>query len=431
MIFIHNVLYLGVKSEVLVDGACIVTFGKEGSVQCPANVADIERIDANGQILFPSFIDVHVHLRQPGYEWKESIETGLNAALYGGIGRVCCMANTNPVNDSASVTKDILASAQSSHPHGPFVYPIAAASIGLKGEVLAPLGELTKAGCVAVSNDGVPLTNTEMVRRVMEYASDFGLILIDHCEDPFLAKETHMTEGRLSASMGIKGQPDIAEALQANRDMLLAEYLDLPLHIAHVSAKKTVELIELAKLRGVDVTAETCPHYLLLDESILAGYNTNAKVNPPLRTPADVQAIRQAVKNGTIDCLVTDHAPHAEHEKNQPFDLVPNGITGLDTALSLLWQLVEEGVLSQENLIEGYCIKPAKRFNLPHNSFQKGDPADFFLFDPNTEWEISAKTMYSKSCNTPWLGKTVKGKVTAHYLGGINLFNVYGQNTRR
>lgn len=418
---VRNALYLGVPHDVLVRDGLVAGFGPTGTVRGVEAESSEDAVDASGKVLFPSFIDAHVHLRQPGFEWKEDVASGLAAAAHGGIGHVMCMANTDPVNDNASVSRLILEAASQSHPHGPFVHPIAAATVGLDGTELAPLGELTAAGCVAVSNDGRPLVDTEILRRIMEYASDLGLILIDHCEDPYLARKAHMSEGALSGRLGIKGQPDVAEAMQASRDILMAEYLGLPVHIAHVSCRRTLDVIAWGKSRGVQVTAETCPHYLLLDESELEGYSTNAKVNPPLRTPDDVQAMRKAVKSGLIDIIATDHAPHAAHEKEHPFDLAPNGITGLDTAVSLLWSLVEQGGVTQADLVRLYANEPARIFGLPVNRFQTGDPADFFLFDPSLEWKVIPQNLYSKSANTPWLGKTLRGRLSAHWMGGVKI----------
>ena len=420
MMILRNARYLGEPHDLLVRDGRVAAFGPAGSMEA-AVPSDAETVDAAGQVLFPSFIDAHVHLREPGFEWKEDVASGLSAAAHGGVGRVLCMANTDPINDDAGVTRLILDAGARSHPHGPYAHPVAAATVGLKGQELAPLGELAAAGCVAVSNDGVPLADTEIVRRVMEYAADLGLILIDHCEDPALARKAHMSEGRLSGLMGVKGQPDAAEAIQAARDILLADYLGLPVHIAHVSCRRTLDVIAWGKARGVRVTAETCPHYLLLDESALEGYNTNAKVNPPLRTPDDVEAMRTAVKSGLIDILVTDHAPHAAHEKEHPLDQVPNGITGLDTAVTLMWALIAGGILDEADLMRLYAWRPADIFGLPVNRFQPGDPADFCLFDPGREWVVEPHTLYSKSANTPWLGKTLRGRVSAHWIGGVQI----------
>ncbi|MCH5276577.1 MAG: dihydroorotase [Desulfovibrionaceae bacterium] len=418
MMILRNARYLGEPYDLLVRDGRVAAFGPAGSLDIPS---DAETVDAAGHRLFPSLIDAHVHLREPGFEWKEDVASGLAAAAHGGVGRVLCMANTDPVNDEASVTRHILDAAARSHPHGPCAYPVAAATVGLKGQELAPLGELAAAGCVAVSNDGVPLANTEIVRRVMEYASDLGLILIDHCEDPGLARATHMNEGCLSGMMGVKGQPDVAETIQAGRDILLAEYLGLPVHIAHVSCRRTLDILAWGKARGVRVSAETCPHYLLLDESALEGYNSNAKINPPLRTPDDVDAMRAAVKSGLIDIVVTDHAPHAAHEKEHPLDQAPNGITGLDTALTLMWSLIAAGILDEADLMRLYAWKPAEIFGLPVNRFRPGDPADFCLFDPEREWVVRPESLYSKSANSPWLGKTLRGRVSAHWMGGVKI----------
>ena len=284
-LLIKNARYLGDSVDLL------VVDGKVQSLSASINApADAEIVDAAGKILFPSFIDVHTHLREPGYEWKETVATGLSSAAHGGFGAILCMANTDPVNDDAAVTEQILESARRSWPNGPRVHPIGAATVGLKGEELTRMSELKDAGCVAISNDGRPVGNTEIFRRMLEYATDLDLIVIDHCEDPYLAAKSHMNEGVTSGVLGVKGQPDVAETIQASRSILLADYLGVPVHIAHVSAKRTVDIIAWGKSRGVKVTAETTPHYLTLDDTAVNGYNTLAKVNPPLRTPADVAA---------------------------------------------------------------------------------------------------------------------------------------------
>ncbi len=419
VLFVHNALYLHRPVDILVRDGRIAALDACGALGDA--VADAERYDAAGQTLFPSFIDAHVHLREPGFEWKETVASGLAAAAHGGFSAVMCMANTRPVNDNASVTEHILAAGRRAFPHGPRAYPVGAATIGLKGEELSPMHELAEAGCVAISNDGLPVGDSEIFRRVMEYAADLGLIVIDHCEDPGLARKAQMNEGEVSGILGLRGQPDVGEAIQAVRSMLLAEYLRLPVHIAHVSSARTVDLIAWSKARGVQVSAETCPHYLMLDEHEVEGYNTNAKVNPPLRTQKDMAALRQAVKTGVIDMFVTDHAPHAAHEKDVPFDEAPNGFTGLDLAVSLTCSLVRDGVLTEQDLIRLWCEAPGERFNLPVNRFRPGDPADFFLFDPGIEWQVTPDTLFSRSHNTPWLGRTLHGRVTAHWIGGVKV----------
>ena len=345
-LLIKNARHLEAPVDLLVRHGKIVTMTPAGHHAYDSR----EVFDAEGLVLMPSCIDAHVHLREPGFEYKEDIASGLEAAARGGFGAVMCMANTKPVNDTASITRAMLDSARKSHPNGPRLHPIAAATVGLKGEEMAPLAELKEAGCVAVSNDGRPLDNAELVRRIMEYGADLNMVLIDHCEDPQLAKGWRMHEGVTSGLLGVKGQPAAGEANQAMRDIMLAEYLGVPVHIAHVSAALTVDCIAWGKARGVKVTAETCPHYLLLDETALEGYNTQAKVSPPLRTAADREALRRAVKNGTIDILATDHAPHAAHEKEGTLDDAMCGFTGLDLAVSLTWGLVAEGVLTEADV---------------------------------------------------------------------------------
>lgn len=414
-----NAQYLEAGVDVLVEDGRIVTMMPAGKLSVPS---DCDTMDAQGKVLLPSLTDCHVHLRDPGFEWKEDIATGLEAAAHGGIGSVMCMPNTKPVNDNAAVTRYMLDKAAKSHPNGPRLFPVAAATPGLKCQGLSPLGELKDAGCVAVSNDGRPMSDTELMRRAMEYGWDLGLKFTDHCEDPQLAPGYLMNEGEMSARLGVMGQPVVGEALQVFRDCLLSEYLDIPVHIAHVSCAMAVDALAWAKARGTRVTAETCVHYLMLDETAMEGYNTLAKVNPPLRTKADRDRLREAVKTGIVDIVVTDHAPHAAMEKETTLDLAPNGFTGMDLSLTLMWQLVRENVLTQADIVRLMSTRPNELFNLPCNRFNPGDPADFFLFDPDLEWTVSKETLYSRSWNTPYLGQTLKGRVTHHWIGGVQLF---------
>lgn len=407
-----------IPHDLLVKNGAIAACAPAGSLDIPG---DAKRIVSAGKRLFPSFIDAHVHLREPGHEYKEDVASGLEAAAHGGFGAVMAMANTRPVNDNASVTSFILGQGAKHWPRGPRVLPVGALTIGLEGKELAPLGELAEAGCVAFSNDGRPVTNTELFRRGIEYAAQWGMVIIDHCEDEFLARDTHMNEGDVSSRIGVKGQPTVAEALHVARDILLAEYLDLPVHLAHISCRQSVELIRHAKERGIKITAETCPHYLLLDESQLAGYGTAAKVNPPLRTPDDVAAMRAAVRDKVIDIFVTDHAPHAPHEKEVPLDSAPNGMTGLETAIPLTYDLVRQGLIAENDFVRMWHTGPSEIFNIPINRFTPGDPADFFLFDPAEDWTVSRETLHSKSINTPFWGQIMRGKVTAHWLGGCRV----------
>jgi len=378
--------------------------------------------DAYGLTMLPSMIDVHVHLREPGFEYKEDVQSGLAAAAWGGFGAVMCMANTKPVNDVATTTELMLEKARAHWPDGPRLYPVGALTKGLKGEELAPMAELARAGCEAFSNDGLPVKNTDLFRRAMEYASDWGKPVIDHCEDPYMAVGAGINEGEVGDRLGLNGQPDVAEALQVARDILLAEYLDMHIHLAHISCRKSVDLIRFAKARGVRVTAETAPHYLILTDDYLEApetqYSSYAKVNPPLRKEDDRLAMIEALEDGTIDILATDHAPHAEHEKEVEFDIAPCGISGLDTAFAVTWGLVRDGVLSEETFNRAWVTKPAEIFGFEYNQFNEGDPADFFLFDPEEEWVVGPDTMHSKGKNTPLRGGTLKGRVKTHFLRG-------------
>lgn len=400
---------------------CLMDGGKISSVtphDPKKNFKNAKAVDAAGLILLPALIDCHVHLREPGFEYKEDVASGLAAAAHGGFGRVLCMANTRPVNDSATVTRLILEKAAASWPDGPFVHPVGALTRGLSGKELAPMGELKDAGCAALSNDGVPVANSEIFRRGLEYAAAVGLPVIDHCEDPFLGPHAGVNEGEVSDRLGLTGAPWAGEAIQVARDALLAEYLGVPVHIAHVSCAASVGVIRWAKTRGAKITAETCPQYLLFTEDVVSGYDPNCKVNPPLRTEADRQAILAGLIDGTLDCLCTDHAPHAAHEKETTFDEAPCGMTGLDTALAATWPLVARGDLPAEVFLRAWHEAPARVFHLPLNLFRPGDPADVTLFDPSKEWTAAPETLKSKSANTPWLGKTLAGKTAGLFLGG-------------
>lgn len=417
-VFVHNAARGGKSFDILVENGRIAAAGPSGSLSVPAG---LDTVDAGGQLVFPSFVDAHVHLRDPGYEYKEDIRSGLTAALHGGFGAVMPMANTAPVNDDAATTRYMLEKASGLFPHGPRLYPVGALSVGLEGKELAPMGELKEAGAVAISNDGKPVRSADLFRHAMEYAATFGLLVIDHCEDPDLAQGWQMNEGAASATLGLKGQPCAGEAAQVARDILLSEYLNLPIHLAHVSARQSVDLIRWAKSRGVKVSAETCPQYLFLDDSLIGDYNTAFKVSPPVRGRADVAALRAAVADGTIDILVTDHAPHAAHEKEVPFDEAPCGMIGLETAVPLTYGLVREGIIDLERFENIWCHHPARIFGLPVNGFRPGDPADFFLFDPEAEWRVTPESLHSKSKNSPWLRETLLGRVTAHWLSGRKL----------
>ncbi len=378
-------------------------------------------VDAHGLVLLPSLVDVHTHLREPGFEYKEDIQSGLRAAAHGGFGTVMAMANTKPVNDTSSVTRFMLDTALRHWPRGPRLHPVGALTKDLAGEELSPMAELLEAGCVAFSNDGMPVGNTELFRRAVEYAHGFGCKVIDHCEDLHLGLGAGVNESPLSGLLGLKGQPSVAETLHVARDVLLSLYLKMPIHLAHISCEESVALIAWGKERGALITAETCPHYLHFTEDRIRTYDTAAKVNPPLRHERDREALLQALEEGVIDMLSTDHAPHAAHEKEAPFAQAPCGISGFDTALALTWALVRQGRLRFDTLLRSWCYAPGTAFNLPVNHFQSGDPADFLLFDAEAIWEVSAETMYSKGKNTPCLGMQLHGRVKGHFLAGKSI----------
>lgn len=411
-VIIYNALLLGEAVTLYVrDG--VITKKEACNGEKPANA-----FDAGGKKLFPSFLDVHTHTREPGYTHKETIHSALTAALHGGFSGIMCMANTKPVNDSAMVTQYMLQKAKEAYPYGPYLYPIGATTVGLAGKEMSNMKSLLDAGCVAFSNDGSAVSSSAMLRNCMEYAHSLGALIIEHCEDPTFEPNRPINEGVMSSLLGVQGDPDISEAIHVARAILLSDYLHIPIHLAHISSHRSVALIEDAKRRGSLITAETCPHYLFLDDSITQGYNTLAKVNPPIRTAHDRAVLRDAIRNGVIDMLCTDHAPHTLYEKNQVLDRAPFGISGLDSACSLTWELVMEGVLTEEDMHRLWCIAPHERFSLPYTTFEVGSRADFFLFDTSITWELQTESMYSMGKNTPFIGKTMYGKVVAHWIEG-------------
>jgi dihydroorotase len=399
------------KLDVLVTDGKIARLGKPGSIS--ANGAEV--IDASGKLVVPGLIDMHVHLREPGFEYKETIATGTAAAKAGGFTSVCCMPNTNPVNDSRSVTEFILAQARNAPAR---VFPIGAITKGSKGEELTEMAELHTAGCFAISDDGRPLMNAGIMRRAMEYSKIFDLLVISHCEDSSLSDKGVMNEGVVSTELGLRGIPRSAEDVMTARDIALAELTGCRLHIAHVSTVGSVRLVREAKARGVTVTAETCPHYFSLTEEAVRGYDTMAKMNPPLRTPDDVAAIKQGLKDGTIDVIATDHAPHAMDEKAGEFDYAPFGIVGLETALGLTLRLVSEGVLSLSEALRKLSSNPATIMKITKGTLSVGAEADISIIDPSVEWSVDASQFKSKSKNTPFNGWKLKGKAVQTIVGG-------------
>jgi len=402
-------------ADVLIEDGKIqaIEVNLQGTLKNPESVTII---DAQGFIVCPGFIDLHVHFREPGFEYKETIATGVASAVAGGFTTVCCMPNTSPVNDSQSITEFIFRQAKIADKAR--VFPIGAITKGSKGEELAEIGELHDAGCVAISDDGIPVMNTLVMRRAMEYARTFDLPVIDHCEDMFLSTGGSMNEGFVSTELGIPGIPNAAEEVMVARNIFLAELTQSRLHLPHVSTIGSVRLLRDAKERGLLVTAEACPHHFTLTDEAVRSFDTHAKMNPPLRTDADVQAIKEALKDGSIDIIATDHAPHAVHEKQRQFDNAPFGIIGLETALPLTLNLVEEGVLTMEQAVAKLTCEPARVFKLSYGTLAVGADADVTLFDPKKSWTLDPNRLHSKSRNTPFTGWTMKGKVVKTLVGG-------------
>ncbi len=372
--------------------------------------------EAGGAALFPGLIDAHCHLRDPGYEYKEDIESGTKSAAKGGFTSVCPMPNTNPVCDNAAVVSSIIA--KSKKVGYANVFPIGAASKGLCTKELSEIGLMKDAGIVAVSNDGLPIETADLMRKVMEYAGVFDLIVMDHCEDKSIS-EGAMNEGALSTRMGLRGIPTLAENINIARDIQIAEYLGLPVHICHVSNRAGVQVIRDAKARGVKVTAETCPHYFSLTEEACTGFDTNAKMSPPLRTEDDRQAVIEGLADGTIDIIVTDHAPHHQDDKQIEFSLALNGIVGFETAFALGYtHLVRTGRLSLSQLIECMSKKPSSILKLGRGTLDIGAPADITCFDLENPFVFDKDKMLSKSRNTPFHGNELFGKCIFTVMGG-------------
>ena len=379
----------------------------EGKGEGESLLSESRIIDAKGLYVLPGLIDMHVHFREPGFEYKETIKTGTMAAVKGGFTTVCCMPNTYPVNDNASVTEFIKRkAAQEGHCT---VLPIGAITKGQKGKELAEIGTMINEGCIAFSDDGHPVMNSLIMRRALEYSKTFDVPIISHCEDLTLSEGGVMNEGLMSVTLGLGGIPAEAEQIMVFRDILLAELTGGRLHIAHASTEGSVNLIRYAKKRGVNVTAETCPHYFSITEDAVKGFDSNAKVNPPLRTERDIKAIKEGLRDGTIDVIATDHAPHHRDEKLREFDMAPFGISGLETALSLSLRLVEEGILTMNQLVEKTVLSPSRILRLNKGTFKVGANADIAIVDINKEYRVESERFVSKGKNTPFEGWVLKG----------------------
>ncbi len=373
-------------------------------------------IDADGLTLFPGLVDMHCHLREPGFEYREDIETGTKSAAKGGFSSVCCMPNTKPVCDNAAVVEGILRRAEIVGSAN--VFPIGAASKGLEGKELAEIGLMKEAGIVAVSDDGKPIATANLLKKVLEYASDFDIPVLNHCEEMSIS-EGAMNDGEVATSLGLRGIPAIAEEIMIARDILTAEYLDMPIHICHVSTRRGIDIIRQAKKRGVKVTCETCPHYYSLTENACETYDTNFKMNPPLRSEDDRQAVIEGLKDGTIDCIVTDHAPHHIDEKDIEFSLANNGIIGFETAFGVSYTyLVKPGYLTLTELIEKMAVNPSRILRLGRGTLDTGMPADIMLADLNEEYVYTEEEILSKAKNSPYIGTDLQGRVKLTITGG-------------
>ena len=396
--------------DVLIEKGKIAAIGK-GLDDKGATV-----IEAAGKIVASGLVDIHVHLRDPGLEYKEDIASGTLSAVTGGFTSVACMPNTQPVNDNQTVTSYIQnKAAQEGHCR---VFPIASITKGLKGESLTGMGELKELGVTAVSDDGKPVSNPQLMRRAMEYAKPFGLTIVSHAEDLDLVDSGVMNEGPVSTELGLKGISWVSEDSATAREVMLAECTGAHLHVAHVSTKGSINIVRQAKKRGVAVTCEAAPHHFTLTDEAVRGYNTNAKMNPPLRGAEDREAVRQGLADGTVDAIATDHAPHHIDEKNVEFNIAMNGIVGLETALPLSLQLVEDGVIDLPRAIALLTSGPAAALNLPVGQLEEGGDADITIIDTELEWIVDAQKLASKSKNTPFDGWKMKGAAVCTIVAG-------------
>lgn len=402
--------------DILVQDGMIKELG-----QNLAASAGTEIIDASGNYVVPGLIDMHVHLRDPGYEYKEDIVSGTRAAVTGGFTSVCCMPNTKPVIDNKAVANYIISKARNEGFCN--VFPVGNITFGMQGERLAEMGDLKEAGCVAVSDDGMPVQNSELMRRALEYAKGFNLPVLTHAEELELVGAGVMNEGLTSTELGLKGIPRVAEDIGTVRDIMLAEYCQAPIHICHVSTKGSVQTIREAKARGVKVTCETAPHYFTLTDDAVRGYNTNAKMNPPLREAEDVAAIKEGLKDGTIDVIATDHAPHHLDEKDLEFNEAMNGIVGLETSLPLSLRLVADGTLTLNQLLDKMSCKPSQILDLKRGTLAAGAIADITVIDPDKKWVPTAGKMVSKSKNSPWLDQEMTGAAVYTIVAGKIMYS--------
>jgi dihydroorotase len=403
------------RFDILIDGDRIAKIGKG----LPVDGARVVELPASF-VVTPGLIDMHVHLREPGQEYKETVATGTASAVAGGFTAVACMPNTDPINDSSSVTQFIVKRAAEAALAR--VYPIGAVSMGSKGEQLTEIGDLKAAGCVAISDDGRPVATALLVRRALEYASMFGMPLIEHCEDPSLKGDGVAHEGPVGGLLGLKGIPGAAESIMAERDISVAELTGGRIHIAHMSARQSLRAVQAGKSRGIGVTCEVTPHHFTLTDEALTergGYDTNLKMNPPLREEADRLAMIEGLRDGSIDAIATDHAPHHADEKALEFDRAPFGIVGLETAVALCFdRLVHPGIIGLPRLVELLSANPARILGVPGGTLAEGGPADLTILAPDAPVTVHAAAFRSRSRNTPFDGWSLRGAVVATIVGG-------------
>ena len=400
-------------ADILVENGAISTIEQEISLPTtdPPPV-----IDLKGKVVVPGLIDMHVHLREPGFEYRETIRTGSEAAVAGGFTSIACMANTDPVNDTRSVTEFILKQARLAALAQ--VYPVAAVSKGQNGKALTEFGDLKAAGAVAFSDDGNPVTDSGLMRHALEYADSLDMPVISHCEDRGLSADGLMHEGFVSTQLGLPGIPAVAEEIMVARDIALARFTGTRVHIAHASTAGSVRIIREAKAAGINVTAETAPHYFTLTDEALRGFSTNCKMYPPLRNADDVAAVKEGLRDGTIDVIASDHAPHSSIEKELEFAYAANGIIGLETSLSLSLKLVHDGILTLTQLVERMSSTPAGILKIPKGSLRPGGDADITVIDPDREWRVDAEKFRSKGRNCPFHNWNLSGKAVITIVGG-------------
>jgi dihydroorotase len=417
LLWISNARVIDPASKRDSEGDVFVADGKIVAKLTAEQKKKAHKIDATGLVVAPGFVDIHVHFREPGQTHKETIETGSRAAAAGGFTTCVCMPNTSPVVDHAGTVQFIMDSIErSAVVH---VYPTGCITVGQKGQALAPIGSLARAGCVAITDDGLCVQNNELMRRAVEYAKMFGIPVMDHCQDDSMTHGAVMNEGFMSTKLGLRGWPNAAEDMIVSRNVILSTYVGHQIHLQHLSSKYSVELVRRAKARGVNITAEATPHHIALTDSALAGYDTHLKMNPPLRTEEDRRAIIDGLRDGTIDCLATDHAPHANIDKDKEFDQASFGILGLETAFAVCHQvLVRENRFTLRRLIELMTVKPAEVLKLPAGTLSPDATADIVVLAPDEEWTYDAARGYSKSANSPWHGRQMRGRVRTTIVAG-------------